>query len=187
MHPEFISIAPKKLGTKSNDGNVVAALLLRITTRPELNCLKQDDKVLLREICKWEFSSRLKSLFLSPICIRYWFLHFNRTQNLEERFGQTQIPTSNGNEKKLHWSPSGHQYFRHYLVSPSKKNGYRLFPIAEVLYSYFTYSILCKQSKDERESFGENGQDAFLDKFLFKVCRTYNFGQTNYGHFCTNI
>ena len=89
--------------------------------------------------------------------------------------------------KKLHWSPSGHQYFRHYLVSPSKKNGYRLFPIAEVLYSYFTYSILCKQSKDERESFGENGQDAFLDKFLFKVCRTYNFGQTNYGHFCTNI
>ena len=161
------------MGTKSNDGNVVAALLLRITTRPELNCLKQDDKVLLREICKWEFSSRLKSLFLRPIswcticpycCQRiyiwtrptcphgpapymYPILIFALQQN--PKFGIEIWSNTNSNIKrkwkKLHWSPNGHQYFRHYLVGPSKKNGYRLFPIAEVLYSYFTYSKLCKQ------------------------------------------
>ena len=162
------------MGTKSNDGNVVAALLLRITTRPELNCLKQKDKVLLREIRKWEFSSRLKSLLLSPMYIRYWFLHSNRTQNLEERFGQTQIPTSNGNEK----SSTGHQMVTNISGTTWWAPQRRMGTDSSPLQRFYTRTLHTANfannyySKDGRESFGENGQDAFLDKFLFKVCRT---------------
>jgi len=70
----------------------VPGLQHRVTIRPELNCLDQDDKSLLQEIRK------------------------------------------------------------HYLVKPSTKEGYNSSLISE----------------DPGESFGENGQDAFLDQFLFK-------------------